>query len=527
MRWGVVAVGVVAVGVLVGCGKGAVDVPWQDDNTTPTPTATHIAIVSGDGQSARTGETLPEPLVVEVREPSSGDPIPGMALVWETDRGTLTPDGYQATLELETVAHHHNVTVSLQADPSVSAKLSADGVPTVLTLEPRVALPGTTLTITGDGFSSTPANNLVTFGTTDVSAANSDLATLTLSAPDITDPADTVVTVNGVASPDLLKFATFRDRSAAGIAGTSGCNLFDASTSRNVAMGPDLTLYVAAECAAGGAVLVSFDGGVTFEPQVAISNNANDIAIQATDIPGVVFVGWIQGGNAHVAVSTDYGATFGASAQVASNRDRVSLAWDANTLYLGAWQAEGAGDWTVRASADLGQTWPVNTTLNMPTAYGDLVIDRSTGNLYVVADDPDLHLRESTDGGQSFGVEQNPMGQVHYSDWQAGAGLLYVASEDGMLVIDLSTGVSDNITGEASAATSGNALYVDDAGNAFLVTDSGGITLERILAGTTNAQPPLQIDGAGGNPSVVVSASGAVAVAYERGGQIYFATVVF
>ena len=53
------------------------------DTTEPT-TAANIDVVSGNGQSAPAGATLPSPLVVEVTD-AQGDPVQGATVQWDAD----------------------------------------------------------------------------------------------------------------------------------------------------------------------------------------------------------------------------------------------------------------------------------------------------------------------------------------------------------------------------------------------------------------------------------------------------------
>lgn len=76
----------VALGALLGCAEDNLVLPDAGRPAAVVP-------VAGDGQSARTGEMLPDPLVVEVRD-AAGIPVPGITVRWSADGGTLSdPDG--------------------------------------------------------------------------------------------------------------------------------------------------------------------------------------------------------------------------------------------------------------------------------------------------------------------------------------------------------------------------------------------------------------------------------------------------
>jgi hypothetical protein len=96
-------------GTRVGAQRGQAQAMTADDADPPTASftltalpesANGVAAVSGDGQSAQVGSTLPEPLVVSVSD-NFGNPIEGMAIDWTVDGGgevsetstTTGPDG--------------------------------------------------------------------------------------------------------------------------------------------------------------------------------------------------------------------------------------------------------------------------------------------------------------------------------------------------------------------------------------------------------------------------------------------------
>jgi len=75
---------------LTASAAGLPDVQFQATGTVGAPDS--LVIVSGDGQSADAGTTLPQLLTVEVRD-SVGNPVPAVSVAWTTLNGSVTPSG--------------------------------------------------------------------------------------------------------------------------------------------------------------------------------------------------------------------------------------------------------------------------------------------------------------------------------------------------------------------------------------------------------------------------------------------------
>ena len=74
--------------------------PQQQQSSSPTPVPTALAVILDDNQSSLTGEGLPNPLVVEVRD-QYGDPVGGVPVTFAVSAGdgmlsdtTVTTDAY-------------------------------------------------------------------------------------------------------------------------------------------------------------------------------------------------------------------------------------------------------------------------------------------------------------------------------------------------------------------------------------------------------------------------------------------------
>jgi hypothetical protein len=67
--------------------------------------------------------------------------------------------------------------------PAAAATVAATAVPTISSISPKIGVPGTAVRITGTGFSTTPANNTVTFGQVKATVTSATATVLTATAP--------------------------------------------------------------------------------------------------------------------------------------------------------------------------------------------------------------------------------------------------------------------------------------------------------------------------------------------------------
>jgi len=112
----------------------AASLQCSGDTTEPT-TAANMIVVSGDGQSAPMGATLPDPLVVEVTD-AQGDPVQGVTVHWDADGvGSVSAGSVQTGSDgrasvqrvLGTTPGTQNTTASVGQSLSVTFSATATG----------------------------------------------------------------------------------------------------------------------------------------------------------------------------------------------------------------------------------------------------------------------------------------------------------------------------------------------------------------------------------------------------------------
>ena len=154
--------------------------------------------------------------------------------------------------------------------------------------------------------------------------------------------------------------------------------------------------------------------------------------------------------------------------------------------------------------------------------------DASTGDVWGVADSPRFHLKESTDGGASFGPEHNPSGSLHFSDWAMHSDYIFGAGTEGSLyrIPVASPGTSDTISGATRADPTDRSITVDPSGNAYTVASDGGqIVLERVLDQTTSIASSRTLANSANGPSVEASDDSQTAVVSYTKNNSVFVTV--
>lgn len=151
---------------LAACGEG----------TGPDVRRVQLTVAAGDHQFAAAGETLEEPLQVVIFDPTTSRPIEDIEVTWRVVSGaatlsmprTRTDEIGVASVEVRLGAGTGAVRVEADAPGNIAgpALFEANIVtpPSILSVTPATIAPGATVTITGQGFLPTPADNTVLFG---------------------------------------------------------------------------------------------------------------------------------------------------------------------------------------------------------------------------------------------------------------------------------------------------------------------------------------------------------------------------
>lgn len=167
--------------------------------------------------------------------------------------------------------------------------------PAIKNFSPGAALPGTTVTITGENFSGVAAENIVDFNGVTATVTSATTTTLVVIVPDGATTGPISVTVNGTKATSSGTFTPLNTSIMAftpesGVAGTtvtiSGSN-FSATTSENIVKFNGVEAEVTAATATTLTVIVpaeATDGKITVTIHDKVTTSANDFIIPELEI---------------------------------------------------------------------------------------------------------------------------------------------------------------------------------------------------------------------------------------------------
>lgn len=417
--------------------------------TVPPSAATGAVKVSTGGREV-TGPvftvTLPSSLTVTDINPSSG--------LMGTDV-TLTGTGFSTTAALNIVkfngvtavvksatATQLVVTVPVNATTgTVSVKVGDDSVtglmftvlspaPTLTSLSPTSGNIGSTITLSGTGFSTTLSQNNVKFNGIAATVTNASSTSLTVTVPDGATSGDVTVTVNGKTSAEIhfdvtttLTVTSFNP--ASGSVGTSVVIMgsgFDSNPSVNVVKFSGVAAEVTEATATTLKVTVP-SGATTGTVTVAIgANMAEGPVFTVATSPGKVTVSTVSLGSAALNLPRGIAFDLNGDLLIADQADHKIMKLTASGLSHFA----GSDRSTV---GPLDGTY-LNARFNAPSG---LSVDEITGDVYV-ADTQNNVIRKIAVGASPLMVTTwagNTDGQADISDGHGagkfgmGAGFFY------------------------------------------------------------------------------------------------------
>ena len=132
------SVGISAVNAIVEVVEPETSAPQQQQSSSPTPMPTALAVILDDDPSGLTGEGLPNPLVVEVRD-QYGDPVGGVPVTFAVSAG----DGMLSDTTVTTnVYGQAESTLILGTDPGTNTvEASVEGISQMVIFNAEVSLP--------------------------------------------------------------------------------------------------------------------------------------------------------------------------------------------------------------------------------------------------------------------------------------------------------------------------------------------------------------------------------------------------
>ncbi|MFY1826098.1 Ig-like domain-containing protein [Myxococcus fulvus] len=320
------------------------------------------------------------------------------------------------------------------------------------------------------------------------------------------------------------------------ISGTLNCTTANSNTGRKAAVDALGRFYVVMRCGGSVHVSVSVDRGHTWVGPTPLGiTNAAEVAIEGGPT-GVAYVAVTSAGSLLFTRTVDAGASWEAPRVLSTAANpTVSLDSSGDALYI-AVSRGGTGVRVLRSLARGAGDFSV-TDVDQNNAYFDVLVDKISGDVFSVSDDPSFRIRRSSDQGTTFGPQSSPPGQAFFSDWTGSNGFIYVTGtfgDDNVDVIPVSApGTSTQVTGLPNDTPPGpvRSIDADALGNGYIASQrgTGNIQLDRMRVGATVIQPTdARTIGPGTVPAVAaLPSNGGALVAYTNGTSVYGSVVVY
>lgn len=320
------------------------------------------------------------------------------------------------------------------------------------------------------------------------------------------------------------------------VSGALNCSSANSNTGRKAAVDALGRFYVVMRCGGAAYVSVSVDRGHTWVGPTALGiTNAAEVAIEGGPT-GVAYVAATSAGSVFFTRTVDAGASWEAPRVLgAAANPTISLDSTGDALYVSVSRG-GAGVRVFRNFAR-GAGDFIATDVDQNNAFFDVLVDKVSGDVFSVSDDPSFRIRRSTDQGTSFDPQSSPPGQAFYSDWTGSNGFIYVTGTFGDNNVDVipmsAPGTSTQVPGLPTDVGPGplRAIDSDALGNGYVVTQrgTGNIQLDRMLVGATSIlAADARTVGPGASPAVAaLPSNGGALVAYTNGTSIYASVVAY
>ncbi|KFE67308.1 tandem-95 repeat protein [Hyalangium minutum] len=321
------------------------------------------------------------------------------------------------------------------------------------------------------------------------------------------------------------------------ISGALSCRTNNSNTGRKVAVDALGRFFVVMNCGGTGYVSVSRDRGQTWVGPTSLGiTGVAEIAIEGGPT-GTAYVSALASpGKLIFTRTTDAGETWETPREISAVVEaEVSMDSLGDALYM-SFSMNSTNLRILRNSAR-GEGSFIVTDVAQANSFHELIVDKISGDVFSVSDNPAFHIRRSSDAGATFGAESAPPGQAFFSDWTGSNSFLYTTGTNGDDNIDVipvsAPGTSTQVHGLPTDVGPGplRSIDADALGNAYVVTqrNTGNIQLDRMLFGASSvAQADARTLGAGSAPAVAAlpSNTGAL-VAYTNGTSVYGAVVVY
>ncbi|WP_141588659.1 Ig-like domain-containing protein [Myxococcus sp. AB056] len=320
------------------------------------------------------------------------------------------------------------------------------------------------------------------------------------------------------------------------ISGAMNCTTANSNPGRKAAVDALGRFYVVMSCGGAVHVSVSVDRGHTWVGPTPLGiTNAAEVAIEGGPT-GIAYVAATSAGTLMFTRTVDAGASWEAPRVLSpAANPTVSLDSRGDALYISV--SRGSTGVSVLQNFARGANDFSVTEVDQNNAYFDVVVDKISGDVFSVSDDPSFRIRRSSDQGTTFGPQSSPPGQAFFSDWTGSNGFIYVTGsfgDDNVDVIPMSApGTSTQVLGLPTDIGPAplRAIDADALGNGYIVSQrgTGDVQLDRMLVGATMIlATDARTVGPGAAPAVAaLPSNGGALVAYTNGTSVYASVVVY
>ncbi|AGC43165.1 hypothetical protein MYSTI_01833 [Myxococcus stipitatus DSM 14675] len=320
------------------------------------------------------------------------------------------------------------------------------------------------------------------------------------------------------------------------VSGTLSCTTANSNTGRKAAVDALGRFYVVMLCGGEVHVSVSVDRGHTWVGPTPLGiTNAAEVAIEGGPT-GTAYIAATSAGSLYFTRTVDAGATWEAPRVLTTaGNPTVSMDSMGDALYISV--SRGRPGVRVLRNFARGANDFIVTDVDQTNAFFDVLVDKISGDVFSVSDDPSFRIRRSSDQGTTFDPQSSPPGQAFFSDWTGSNGFIYVTGtfgDDNVDVIPVSApGTSTQVSGLPTDVGPGPIRTIDsDAlGNGYIASQrgTGNVQLDRMLVGaTTILAADARTVGAGTVPAVAaLPSNGGALVSYTSGTSVYASVVVY
>lgn len=303
-----------------------------------------------------------------------------------------------------------------------------------------------------------------------------------------------------------------------------GNNIGNASSSHNVAVAPDGSIYVVFSGPKGIRVAKSTDNGLTMNPSVFVGLGSfeADIEISST---GIIYVIWRDFATAILSMSNDGGASF--TPPIPLNGffgKNVKIATYGHYVYV-----LGTRSHILFMNKNYGNGPFMPVIIDNYRYFSEIWVDQNNGDVYAMEDTPHLNIFKSEDMGNSFNqINFTPACYVNFPSYtftnsaRGSFMFAYGAYTQGYRVNLNDLTSTSQAVGNNNASPMGRTITSDIFGNIIDGWNENGILKFRISNDDGNTWNPEIAIGPGSSHNITINPFNEdVLVVYASNGRIF------